>query len=61
MALVWATFQPFAGDGGDEVAVRIPKSASAGEIGDLLDSKGIVQSAALFEVCARPYGETAAT
>jgi UPF0755 protein len=52
LALIWAVFQPFAGDGGDEVAVVIPKQASAGEIGDLLDRRGIVASSALFELRA---------
>jgi UPF0755 protein len=57
LALAWAVFQPFAGDGGDPVAVLIPKRASASEIGDLLDSKGIVPSAALFELRARLGGD----
>jgi UPF0755 protein len=52
LALVWATFQPFAGDGGDPVTVMIPKRASAGEIGDLLDRAGVIPSAALFELRA---------
>jgi peptidoglycan lytic transglycosylase G len=52
LALLWATFQPFAGDGGDPVAVNIPKHASAGEIGDLLDRKGVVPSSSLFALRA---------
>jgi uncharacterized YceG family protein len=52
LAFLWATFQPFAGDGGDPVPISIPKRASASEIADLLDSKGIVASAALFELRA---------
>jgi uncharacterized YceG family protein len=52
VAFLWATFQPFAGDGGDPVPISIPKRASASEIADLLDSKGIVSSAALFELRA---------
>jgi UPF0755 protein len=57
LALIWATFQPFAGDGGDPVSVLIPKRASAGEIGDLLDRKGVVTSASLFELRATLGGE----
>jgi UPF0755 protein len=52
LAFVWATFQPFAGGGGDTIAVIIPRQASAGDIGDLLDSKGVVASAALFKLRA---------
>jgi peptidoglycan lytic transglycosylase G len=52
LAFVWATFQPLAGEGGDRLDVVIPKQAGAGEIGDLLDSKGVVPSAALFELRA---------
>jgi len=56
LAFLWALFQPLAGDGGDRVAVLIPKRASAGDIGDLLDSKGIVPSSALFELRATLAG-----
>jgi len=52
LAFFWATFQPFAGNGDERVLVVIPKSAGAGEIGDLLDRKGVVPSAALFELRA---------
>jgi peptidoglycan lytic transglycosylase G len=52
LAFLWATFQPFAGDGGDQVAIEIPTRASAGEIGDLLDRRGVVPSATLFELRA---------
>jgi peptidoglycan lytic transglycosylase G len=57
LSFLWATFQPFAGDGGDHVPVLIPKRASAGEIGDLLDRKGVVPSAALFELRATLAGD----
>jgi UPF0755 protein len=56
LAFLWATFQPFAGDGDDRVLILIPKKASAGEIGDLLDRKGVVPSAALFELRATLAG-----
>jgi UPF0755 protein len=60
LALVWATFQPFAGNGGDQVAIVIPRQASAGEIGDLLDRDGIVPSSALFELRAALGGNRGA-
>jgi len=52
--LVWflvAFFQPFAGDGqgGEAVSVEIPEGASAGEIATILDEKGVITSARLFE------------
>jgi peptidoglycan lytic transglycosylase G len=56
LAFIWALFQPFAGDGGDRVPVLIPKRASASEIGDLLDRKKVVASAALFELRATLAG-----
>ncbi len=35
-------FQPFHGDGGGRVAVKIPKGSSVGEVGDLLEKKGVI-------------------
>jgi UPF0755 protein len=35
-------FQPFHGDGSGHVAVVIPKGASVGEVGDLLEKKGVI-------------------
>lgn len=35
-------FQPFHGDGHGQVAVKIPKGASVGEVGDLLEKKGVI-------------------
>jgi UPF0755 protein len=52
LAFVWATFQPFAGDGGNPVRILIPERAGVGEIGELLDREGVVPSAALFELRA---------
>lgn len=45
-----ALFQPFAGDGEGEVVVTIPRGATLGEIADLLDERGIISSATLFEL-----------
>jgi UPF0755 protein len=49
--VVWfliALFQPFHGSGGSTVMVTIPRGASAGEAGDLLDKTGVVSSDAPF-------------
>lgn len=43
-------FQPFKGDGGSDVAVTVPKGASVGEIGDLLEQKGVIDSAFFFRL-----------
>ena len=37
-----ALFQPFHGDGHGHVAVKIPKGSSVGEVGDLLEKKGVI-------------------
>ena len=52
-----ALFQPFAGDGGDPVRVAIPKEAGVAEIADLLDERGVVSSATLFELRATLAGD----
>jgi UPF0755 protein len=43
-----ALFQPFHGDGGSAVRVTIPKGASAGDTGELLDEAGVISSDAPF-------------
>jgi uncharacterized YceG family protein len=53
LLVVWflvALFQPFHGDGSGRVVVRIPKGASASEVGDILDEHGVVSSSTLFQV-----------
>jgi UPF0755 protein len=57
LALVWAVFQPLAGDGEGRVRVDIPRHSSAGEVGDLLDDAGVVPSATLFELRAALAGD----
>jgi peptidoglycan lytic transglycosylase G len=57
LALLWALFQPLAGDGGDRVRVVIPRGATAGEIGESLDRARVVPSAALFELRALLGGD----
>ena len=46
---LWAFFQPFHGEGSGRVVVKIPKGASVGDVADLLDEKGVIDSAALFQ------------
>ena len=43
-------FQPFHRDGSGKVVVTIPKGAGVGEIGDILDDRGVVSSSTLFEI-----------
>ena len=57
LAVFVALFQPFAGDGGDPVRVQVPKEAGVAEIADLLDERGVVSSATLFEVRATLGGD----
>jgi UPF0755 protein len=57
LALVWALFQPFAGDGGDRVRVQIPKDAGVGQIADILAQRGIVANAGLLELRATLGGD----
>jgi uncharacterized YceG family protein len=49
-------FQPFKGEGGDEVRVIVPKGAGVGEIADLLSETGVVDSPFFFEVRATVSG-----
>ncbi len=37
-----ALFQPFHGDGSGKIAVTIPKGSSVGEVGELLEKKGVI-------------------
>jgi uncharacterized YceG family protein len=51
-----ATFQPFHSDGTGGVAVKIPKGADAGQIGDILAARGVVSSGRFFELNATLTG-----
>jgi UPF0755 protein len=51
-----ATFQPLHGEGSGAVEVRIPQGADAGQIGDILDERGVVDSSTWFEVNATVTG-----
>lgn len=59
-AVLWfaaSLFQPFAGDGGADVVVAIPKGASVGDVGDLLAEKEVVGSSFFFGLRARLEGK----
>jgi UPF0755 protein len=45
-----ALFQPFHGDGHGRVEVTIPKGSSVGEVGDLLEKKGVISNSTLFQI-----------
>jgi len=55
--LVVSFFQPFAGEGGEPVSVRIPEGAGAGQIGTILADEGVVDSGLVFRVRAILSGE----
>jgi peptidoglycan lytic transglycosylase G len=60
VAVLWflaSLFQPFHGDGSGRVAVTIPRSASAGQIADLLEQKGVVSSSFFFQLRATLGGK----
>jgi UPF0755 protein len=40
--IVLAVLQPFGGDGDGKVVVKIPKGATAAEVGDILERKGVI-------------------
>jgi UPF0755 protein len=47
-----ATFQPFHGAGTGSVPVRVPAGADAGQIGKLLEARGVVADGRFFELNA---------
>lgn len=51
-------FQPFHSEGSGRVEVTIPKGASVGEIGDLLDEKGVIDDSTFFQLRARIEGRS---
>jgi uncharacterized YceG family protein len=53
-----ALFQPFAGDGEGAVRVTVPQGATLGDIADLLEREGVVESASFFELRARLSGRS---
>ena len=55
--LVAKVFQPFHGKGTGAVAVTIPLGAGTNQIGDLLESRGVIDSSFWFSVRARLSGK----
>jgi UPF0755 protein len=51
-----ATFQPFHGEGSGSVVVRVPEGADAGQIGDILAERGVVDSGTFFQLNATLTG-----
>jgi UPF0755 protein len=51
-----ATFQPFHGDADGPVRVKIPTGADAGQIGDILAAKGVVDNSRFFVLNATVTG-----
>ena len=55
--LAFSIFQPLHGDGnGDPVRVTVPAGADAGEIGTLLEERGVVASSTFFQLNATVTG-----
>jgi uncharacterized YceG family protein len=50
-------FQPFHGDPSGAVQVTVPQGADAGEIGDLLAARGVIDNATFFEINATVSGK----
>jgi peptidoglycan lytic transglycosylase G len=53
-----ALLQPFAGDGEGSVRVVVPQGATLGDIADLLEREGVIESASFFELRARLSGRS---
>ena len=53
---LWSVYQPGAGDGSGRVVVTVPPGASVGEIGDLLASRGVIDSSFFFKLRAKLSG-----
>ncbi len=56
-AFAFLLFQPRHGSGSGAVVVTVPAGATAGEIGDLLADRGVVQSSFFFSLRARLSGD----
>jgi UPF0755 protein len=56
--LFFALFQPGKGEGEGTVAITVPTGAGVGDIGDLLEKRGVIDSAFLFEVRTRLAGKS---
>jgi UPF0755 protein len=56
VVIAYETFQPGHRDGTGSVSVTVPPGASTGQIGDLLDRRGVVASATFFQLNATLTG-----
>jgi uncharacterized YceG family protein len=54
---LWSLFQPFHGGGSGRVSVTIPKSSGVGEIGSLLETRGVISSSFFFGARATLAGK----
>lgn len=53
LAAVWFVFalmQPFHGEGGERINLQVPEGAGIGEIGDLLEERGVIADSRLFQL-----------
>jgi UPF0755 protein len=53
LVAVWflvSLFQPFHGDGSGRVVVQVPKGSGVGEVGDLLDQRGVISNSTFFQL-----------
>jgi uncharacterized YceG family protein len=57
---LWSLFQPFHGDGAGNVAVTLPQKSGVGEIGDLLERRGVISSSFFFGARATLDGKRSA-
>jgi UPF0755 protein len=53
---LWSIYQPGADDGSGRVRVAIPHGATVGEVGDLLASRGVIDSSFFFRLRAKLSG-----
>jgi peptidoglycan lytic transglycosylase G len=51
-------FQPFKGEGGQQIRVSVPRGASLDQIAELLERRGIVSSSFFFQARARLAGRS---
>ena len=54
---LWSLFQPLHGDGSGRVAVTIPQKTGVGNIGSLLEKRGVISSSFFFEARATIEGK----
>ena len=54
---LWSLFQPLHGDGTGRVPVTIPQKTGVGDIGTLLERKGVISSSFFFEARATIEGK----